>query len=100
MNLGGLKMKLNEKVAVPHDCVPVLESYKVGQRVVITYDGGMGGVYDVEGEIVLIDAPDFDIQKDNGDIFSAIMADIHFITLLKSNVTKIEEYKITRKSKC
>lgn len=76
-------IQLNVEIRLPHECVPILEDFTVGQRVTIKYNGGMGGVYDVEGVISEIDRPFFAIRKDDGNTFDAVMGDILFITLLK-----------------
>lgn len=74
-----------KRMVVPHNCVEFLERFKIHQTVRFVYSGGMGGVYEIEGAINKIDRPDFVVQKPNGDIFNATMADIVFITLLSES---------------
>lgn len=64
-------------------CVEVLRCFSVGQRVIIKYDGGLGGVYDVEGVVSAMDAPLLSIKRDNREIFHATMGDILSIILLE-----------------
>ncbi|WP_141463089.1 hypothetical protein, partial [Bacillus cereus] len=55
------------------------------------YDGGLGGVYEVEGNIIKIENPEFDVRLTDEREQGFIMADIVEITLLedKEEVKKL-----------
>lgn len=78
-----MTIELNKPILLPYKCVPILEEFKVGQTVSLRYNGGLGGVYPLEGVICNIDRPEFDIIVASGSKRGLIMADIVEITLLK-----------------
>ena len=78
-----MTIMLNQTIILPNECVPILEQFKVGQIVSLQYNGGLGGVYPIEGTIVNIDRPEFDLIDKNGNKRGLIMGDILRITLLK-----------------
>lgn len=80
-----LKIELNKKMGVPYECVSFLEQFNIGQKVKFLYNGGMGGVYEVENIVNEVENPDFVVKKTNGKTFNATMADIAFITLLSDS---------------
>lgn len=51
-------MNMSDFEYPPHACVPwFVERYALGDYVEFMYDGGLGGVYEIKGEIVEIDTP-------------------------------------------
>ncbi|MDA1675059.1 MULTISPECIES: hypothetical protein [Bacillus cereus group] len=86
-----MNIELNKTYNMPSNCVSLLEKFEIGQKIKIKYDGGLGGVYEVEGNIIKIENPEFDIRLSDGREQGFIMADIVEITLLedKEEVKKL-----------
>ncbi|MGX5609196.1 hypothetical protein ACWKTZ_22735 [Bacillus cereus] len=78
-----MNIELNKTYNMPSNCVSLLEKFEIGQKIKIKYDGGLGGVYEVEGNIIKIENPEFDIRLTDGREQGFIMADIVEITLLE-----------------
>ncbi|MCU7667191.1 hypothetical protein [Bacillus thuringiensis] len=86
-----MNIELNKTYNMPSDCVSFLGKFEIGQKIKMKYDGGLGGAYEVEGNIIKIENPEFDIRLTDGREQGFIMADIVTITLLedKEEVKKL-----------
>ncbi|GAB6475390.1 hypothetical protein bcgnr5369_47790 [Bacillus cereus] len=86
-----MNIELNKTYNIPLDCVSFLEKFEIGQKIKMKYDGGLGGVYEVEGNIIKIENPEFDVRLTDEREQGFIMADIVEITLLedKEEVKKL-----------
>lgn len=86
-----MNIELNKTYNIPSNCVSFLEKFEIGQKIKMKYDGGLGGAYEVEGNIIKIENPEFDIRLTDGREQGFIMADIVTITLLedKEEVKKL-----------
>lgn len=94
-----MNIELNKTYNVPSNSVSFLERFEIGQKVKVKYDGGLGGAYEVEGNIIKIENPEFDIRLADGREQGFIMADIVKITLLedKEEVKKLIREELNKR---